>query len=170
VGRLVVIEFVESIKNYGAKWKCQCDCGNEVNVFRKALTKKQDPTRSCGCLAKDIVSERMTGSNHYNWKGGEPTVNGKGYLEYRHGELRGVREHRWLYEQHYGIKLLPHQNIHHINGIRTDNRIENLELWDTSQPAGQRIDEKINFYFNLLQEFRNHPLYKEMIEKQIVEL
>jgi len=170
VGRLVVTEFVESVKYKGIKWKCQCDCGNEVDVFRKDLTKKQNPTRSCGCLVKDIVSERMSGSNHYNWKGGEPIVNKKGYLEYRHGEFRGMREHRVIYEQHYGIKLLPHQNIHHINGIRTDNRIENLELWDTSQPAGQRIDEKINFYFNLLKEYRDHPLYKELIEQQITEL
>jgi hypothetical protein len=81
-----------------------------------------------------------------------------------------MREHRVIYEQHYGIKLLPHQNIHHINGIRTDNRIENLELWDTSQPAGQRIDEKINFYFSLLKEYKEHPLYKELIEQQIAEL
>jgi hypothetical protein len=45
-----------------------------------------------------------------------------------------------------------------------------LELWDTSQPAGQRIDEKINFYFSLLKEYKEHPLYKELIEQQIAEL
>jgi len=167
VGRLVVIEFVESVKNYGVKWKCKCDCGNEVNVFRKDLTKKQNPTRSCGCLVADVNREKFGGSNNRLWKGGEPTVDGKGYLTFRHGELRGVKQHRYIYEQHYGIKLLPHQNIHHINGIRTDNRIENLELWDTSQPSGQRIEDKIEFYFSILNQYKNHPLYKDIIDEQI---
>jgi hypothetical protein len=112
-----------------------------------------------------MVSKRMSGESHHSWNGGEPTKNGKGYLEYKSGKLRGVRVHRHLYEQHYGIKLLPHQNIHHINGDRTDNRIENLELWDTSQPSGQRVEDKIKYYFDLVKQYKDHPSYKELISK-----
>lgn len=58
---------------------------------------------------------------------------------------REVRQHRWAMEQHLGRKLLLHENIHHKNGVRDDNRLENLELWSTSQPPGQRVDDKLEW-------------------------
>lgn len=54
-----------------------------------------------------------------------------------------IAEHRLVMEAMLGRRLLRHEQPHHKNGVRGDNRPENLELWSISQPSGQRARDKL---------------------------
>ena len=62
VGRLEVISESHKI-GYNYYWNCLCSCGNHTVVSTVKLRKKNNPTRSCGCLNK----ERVKGIKHYPW-------------------------------------------------------------------------------------------------------
>jgi hypothetical protein len=87
------------------------------------------------------------------------SVNQNGYIEIYEPEnpnatLNGrVLEHRKVMSECLGRDLLPEETVHHKNGNRSDNRIENLELWSKAQPAGQRVEDKVTYAIEILKQY-----------------
>lgn len=64
-----------------------------------------------------------------------------------------LAEHVFVMSEYLGRPIKKHESVHHKNGLRSDNRIENLELWSKMQPSGQRLEDKIDFAKKLFQEY-----------------
>ena len=85
--------------------------------------------------------KRLKGEKSSGWKGGR-IKNSCGYIiiykpNHPFATKKGyVPEHRLIMEKHLGRYLTPKEVVHHINEIRDDNRIENLELTNISKHIG----------------------------------
>lgn len=106
------------------------------------------------------------GRTSFAWKGGKHT-DANGYVMVwnpGHPNAKGgrdksyVAEHRMVMSNYLVRPLLRSEQVHHRNGDRSDNRIENLELWSTSQPAGQRIEDKLKWAKEFIELYENKDL------------
>ena len=93
-------------------------CGKEYNAGESC-----QKFCSRGCYGKS----RGKGKDCHNWKGGKHLDAG-GYVRITVGVGERVHEHRLVMEKHVGRQLKRSENVHHINGDKTDNRFENLQL------------------------------------------
>lgn len=75
-------------------------------------------------------------------------LNADGYMQ------SGTRyQHREIMERAIGRPLNSGETVHHKNGVRHDNRLENLELWERGHPPGQRVDDMVEWAHWVLQTY-----------------
>jgi len=77
------------------------------------------------CSACGAVANK--GPNHPKWKGGQPQLTYDGYMRLYHSPGRRELEHRYVWEKAHG-PIPEGYHVHHRNGVKTDNRLENLQL------------------------------------------
>jgi len=163
VGSLLVLSPVEStgVKG-GTWWNTRCECGIEKRVRAQNLQAKT--VRSCGCLLK------RRGVNNPLWGGGSITSEGyRRIIVWENDIRRSVLEHRYVMEKFLGRRLSRKENVHHKNGIKLDNRIENLELWVKVQPCGQRLEDLVEHYTAFLAQYASDiKKVNELHEREVV--
>ena len=140
-------------------WRCRCSCGRECEI--EGFNLKSGHSQSCGCLAHDRKVARLGVSNP-TWKGGR-NLHPSGYVILKGSPWglkpgESIREHRYMMERKLGRPLLPDETVHHVNGKRDDNRIENLELWSNNHSNGQRVSDLIFWAEEILSLYRPEVL------------
>lgn len=109
--------------------------------------------------------QKFLGELNSRWKGGR--FNQDGYVKILFPEHPRVQnksnnyifEHILVMEEKLGRFLFDGETIHHLNGVRDDNRIENLELWAfRQQPSGQRVEDLADWAEEILSRYRPERL------------
>jgi hypothetical protein len=150
-GRLTVLERGANTPAGIVRWKCECECGNTTLTLSTSLIAGK--TVSCGCYRRER-NYKQIGEKHPRWKGGRCIS--KGYVLLTGEDFPGAvfpnqtAEHIIIMTRKLGRPLYPGESVHHKNGIRSDNRLENLELRASAHGSGQSVEDLVKWAKELI--------------------
>lgn len=142
-GRLIAENRAEN-RGKRTMWNCLCDCGNRKAVGTADLLK--GTVLSCGCYRKETATKQALANAEKKFAGRK--ITSAGYIavhapDHPNAVAGGyVLEHRLIAEEHAGRLLEANEVVHHINHIRTDNRVENLQIMTASEHQSMHMKER----------------------------
>jgi hypothetical protein len=155
----------DTVKRYEEFWAAKATASGRT-VYCIPCSKKKKPKgicKKCNVESTTGVYEMCKGCSGRTRRENtqkKRSITDKGYIEIRgmqgHPNSRkngSMFEHTLVMEQILGRPLFSHENVHHKNGVRHDNRPENLELWTSCQPPGSRVDNAIEWAIELLTQY-----------------
>lgn len=123
------------------------ECAYKFRLKRNLINYRRKNSIDNG---QPIKCKKPNGSGHlskngyvYITKVGHPNAKAKGRMF----------EHTFVMSEHLKRPLSKMESVHHKNGIKNDNRIDNLELWSRFHPTGQRVIDKIEWAKSFLEEY-----------------
>lgn len=120
--------------------------------------RKSGTARYCAMHARRVNKYGAPGPAGYQRAphGKRRWIDGNGYIHVSSGDSRfGIMEHRLVMERKLGRQLFPDERVHHKNGDRANNQLDNLELWSNSHPPGQRVEDKVKWAKEILERYRD---------------
>lgn len=121
-----------------------CDvCGDS---FERKPSQVRDNAKWCSIRCRGIG--RTTNTFEDRWHNGKPVrQNDQGYLliyqpDQPHADKSGwVLEHRFVVSHHLGRSLATREQVHHVDGTKTNNALSNLEVLDASSHTAVTLRE-----------------------------